>query len=95
MGFSRQEHWSGLPFPSPGDHLNPGIESVSPALGGGLFTTELPGKPLSHILLPSKNTAVLKSREDRAKRSMGSRKGRRSQKGKSVWDERSVWKLGV
>ena len=42
MEFSRQEHWSGLPFPSPGDHPNPGIEPVSlrsPALAGGFFTT--------------------------------------------------------
>ena len=42
MGFSRQEYWSGLPFPSPGDLPDPGIESsslVSPALAGGFFTT--------------------------------------------------------
>ena len=32
MGFSRQEYWSGLPFPSPGDLPNPGIEPGSPAL---------------------------------------------------------------
>ena len=32
MGFLRQEYWSGLPFPSPGDFSNPGIESRSPAL---------------------------------------------------------------
>ena len=32
MGFSRQEYWSGLPFPPPGNLPNPGIESVSPAL---------------------------------------------------------------
>ena len=32
MGFSRQEYWSGLPFPSPGDLLNPGIEPKSPGL---------------------------------------------------------------
>ena len=32
MGFSRQEYWSGLPFPSPGDLPNPGIELGSPAL---------------------------------------------------------------
>ena len=32
IGFSRQEYWSGLPFPSPGDFLNPGIEPRSPAL---------------------------------------------------------------
>ena len=42
MGFFRQEYWSGLPFPPPGDFPNPGIESlslVSPALAGGFFTT--------------------------------------------------------
>ena len=32
MGFSRQEYWSGLPFPSPGDQRDPGIEPISPAL---------------------------------------------------------------
>ena len=49
MGLSRQEYWSGLPFPSPGDHPNPGIEPVPPALAGGFFTTEPPVKP-SHAL---------------------------------------------
>ena len=44
MGFPRQEYWSGLPFPSPGDLSDPGIEPVSPALAGGFITTELPGK---------------------------------------------------
>ena len=37
MGFPRQKYWSGLPFPSPGDILNPGIEPVSPALAGEFF----------------------------------------------------------
>ena len=45
MGFPRQESWSGLPFPSPGDLPNPGIETTSPALAGRFFTTEPPGKP--------------------------------------------------
>ena len=44
MRFSSQEYWSGLPFPSPGDLPGPGIEPVSPALAGGFFTAELPGK---------------------------------------------------
>ena len=44
MGFSRQEYWSGLPFPHPGDLSDPGIESTSCALANGFFTTELPGK---------------------------------------------------
>ena len=50
MEFSRQEYWSGLPFPSPGDLPNPGIESaslMSPALAGAFFTIAPPGKPKS------------------------------------------------
>ena len=46
VGFSRQEDWSGLLFPSPGYLANPGIEPVCPALAGGFFTTDPPGKPL-------------------------------------------------
>ena len=46
MGFSRQEYWSGLPFSSPGDLPDPGIEHASPALAGWFFTTEPLGKPL-------------------------------------------------
>ena len=44
MEFSRQEYWSGLLFPPPGDLPNPGIKLKSPALAGSFFTTELPGK---------------------------------------------------
>ena len=49
IGFSRQEYWSGLPFPSPGDLPDPGIEPASPALAGGFFTTEPPWKPLREM----------------------------------------------
>jgi len=45
MGFSKQEYWSGLPFPSPEDLPEPGIEPASPALEGGFFTTEPAGEP--------------------------------------------------
>ena len=45
MGFSRQEYWSWLSFPSSGDLPNPGTELVSLALVGGFFMTEPPGKP--------------------------------------------------
>ena len=45
MGFSRQEYWSGLPIPSPGDLPNPGIEPGSPALEADALTSEPPGKP--------------------------------------------------
>ena len=46
LGKHKQEYYSGLPSPSPGDLPNPGIETVSPPLGGWFFTTEPPGKPL-------------------------------------------------
>ena len=47
MGFSSQEYWSGLPFPSPGDLPNPGIEPRSPALQADALTSEPPGKPVT------------------------------------------------
>ena len=47
MGFSRQEYWSGLPFPSPGDLPNPGLEPESPAFQADALTSEPPGKPFS------------------------------------------------
>ena len=46
MGFSRQEYWSGLPFPSPGDLLDPGIEPGSAALQADALPSEPSGKPL-------------------------------------------------
>ena len=46
MGFSRQEYWSGLLFPSPGGLLDPGIEPRSPTLKADTLTSEPPGKPL-------------------------------------------------
>ena len=52
MGFSRQEYWSGLPFPSPGDLPDQGIEPGSPALQADSLPTELQGKPTS---LPTSN----------------------------------------
>ena len=45
MGFSRQENWSGLPFPSPGDLPNPGIKPGSPALQADALSSEPPGNP--------------------------------------------------
>ena len=59
MGFPRQEYWSGLPLPSPGDFPNPGIEPRSPELTGGFFTTEVPGKPLRYYKGPLNIYAVL------------------------------------
>ena len=44
IGFSRQEYWNGLPFPSPGDLPDPGIEPGSPALYADALRSEPPGK---------------------------------------------------
>jgi len=55
MLFSRQEYWSGLPFPPPGDLPDPGIESTSPASpaqASRFFTTEPSGKPISNKCVP-------------------------------------------
>ena len=49
MGFSRQECWSGLPFPSPGDLPNPGIKRGSSALQTDTLLSEPPGKPSANI----------------------------------------------
>ena len=53
MGFSRQEYWSGLPFPSPGDLPNPRIEPESPALQADALPSEPPGKDPMYVLLHS------------------------------------------
>ena len=57
MGFSRQEYWSGLPFPSPGDLLDPRIEAGSPALEADALTSESPAKPTTNL------DSILKSRD--------------------------------
>jgi len=49
MEFSRQEYWSGLPFPSPGHLLNPGIEPGSPELQEDALPSEPPGKPIEKL----------------------------------------------
>ena len=53
VGFPRQEYWSGLPFPSPGDLPNPGIELRSPTLQAVALTSEPPGKPMLSLKKPS------------------------------------------
>ena len=50
MGFSRQDYWSGLPFPSPGDLPYPGIEPRSPALQADALPSEPPEKHMSYII---------------------------------------------
>ena len=55
VGFSRQEYWSGLPFPSPGDLPNPGIEPGSPALQADALPSEPQGKTASQRKSMPKN----------------------------------------
>ena len=58
MGFSRQEYWSELPFPSPGDLPDPGIQPGSPALRADALTSEPPGKPIVSYLSWSSHTQL-------------------------------------
>ena len=55
MEFPRQEYWSGLPCPPPGDLPNPGMEPASLALAGSFFSTEPSGKPTYHEYLSVKD----------------------------------------
>ena len=52
MGFSRQEYWSGYPFPSPGDLPNPGIGPTSPALAGGFVPRNHQGSLQGELCSP-------------------------------------------
>ena len=63
-GFSRQEYWSGLPFPSPGDLPDPGMEPASPALAGIFLTIEPPGKPLVEGMLTLKRLLYLRKEQN-------------------------------
>ena len=56
MGFSRQEYWSGLPFPSPGDLPSSGIEPASPPLQADVLTSEPPGTPPTYIYIDRCNS---------------------------------------
>ena len=71
MEFSRQEYWSGLPFPPPGNLHNPGIQLTSPAslaLAGRFFATAEPGKPWGawYYVYFADKEAEMRRRENRA-----------------------------
>ena len=51
IGFYRQEYWSGLPFPSPGDIPDPGIKPRSPVLQADTLTSEPLGKPKARVVV--------------------------------------------
>ena len=59
MGFPRQEYWSRLPFPSPGDLTHSGVEPKSSALADGFFSTEPPRKPRVQKQKPQYNKLLL------------------------------------
>ena len=64
MGFSREKYLDGLPFPSPGELPNPGIEPESPTLQADALTAELPENPhllgpLKQYLIPSKRQILI------------------------------------
>ena len=64
MGFSRQEYWSGLPFPSPGDLPDPGIELGSPALQADALPSEPAGKANLYIIDCSASELLLETLHD-------------------------------
>ena len=70
MGFSRQEYWSGLPFPSPGDLPNPGIEPGSLTLQADALTSELPGEEgkLPNSFYEATITLISKTDKDATKK---------------------------
>ena len=73
MGVSRQEYWSGAPFPSPGELPDPGTEPGSPSLQAGLLLPEPPGKPqkiskrAAHRNKELENVELFKKHEGRKK----------------------------
>ena len=70
LGFSRQEYWSGLPCPSPGDPSNPGIEPGSPALQADSLQSEPPGKPQPDRQAPTRQASggqIMKDLEEHDK----------------------------
>ena len=67
LGFSRQECWSGLPCPPPGDLPNPGVELESPAWQADPLSTELPGKPQEISILGTKSLKKKRSERQRRK----------------------------
>ena len=67
MGFSRQEYWSGLPFPSPGDLPDPGIKPRSPALQAGTLTSEPAGKPIVNAIFKNCTRTAKQAKKERLK----------------------------
>ena len=61
MGFSRQEYWSGLPFPSPGDLPDPGFEPRSPALQADALTSEPPTLQFFFLLKRKGHRQIIKT----------------------------------
>ena len=83
MDFSRPEHWSGLPFPPPGNLPDPGIEHAcpaSPALADGFFTTEPPGKGKPDVEVVGEEFSTCR-REEQGERQRRRRKDFSERKG--------------
>ena len=88
MGFSRQEYWSGLTFPSPGDISNPGIEPGSPAFQADALTSEPPEK--SKDAEDIRDVGLIPGGEDPLEEEMATHShGQRSLVGYSPWGHRS------
>ena len=105
MWFPRQEYWSGLPFPSPGDLLNPGIESVSPALQADSLPLCHLGSPwmwISLLYIWKTNTtlqinfASIENKDKEKLEMLNSSSGSHiRQKCESTQNIREKWKMGI
>ena len=82
MEFSRQEYWSGLPFPSPGDLPNPGIKPGSPLLQADTLPSEPPGKPRVQ------GGTQAKSRGE----GMSGKEKRKLGRERKVWSDQRKWR---
>ena len=91
MAFSRQEYWSGFPFPSPGDLPNPGIEARSPALQADALTSEPPGKHCYTIYMCNSLSSFSDPiKEKEVVREEGRREGRKE--GREFLPTYSLWR---
>ena len=86
MGFSRQEYWSGLPFPSPGDLPDPGFEPRSPVLQADSLPSEPPGKLDQIKEYPQKGKMSLKWRPNDL---FGNEDSKEETRGKITWRYRT------
>ena len=90
MGLSRQECWSGLPFPSPGDLPDPGIEPRSPALQADALPSKPPGKPIETKVYLKNWDYLVEQRLDYSTTSRPRKSGRKTLESRFMWSNKKT-----